>query len=131
MVRRRRLRAGAEIENEGAVAHRAREDVLDREAEPVFARVWAAWVPTARRLEREEAAARCGNAERAATVTAVGDRNDSRRNGGGRAAARAAWRALEIPGVFLVGPKRTGSVTGMMPNSGVLVLPTMFRPARS
>src|SRR5712692_9602417 len=31
---------------------------------------------------------------------------------------------------FLLGPNNAGSVVGKMPNSGVLVLPTMTRPAR-
>ena len=52
------------------------------------------------------------------------------------AATAAAEPPLEPPVVRPVshglraGPRNRGSVTAMMPNSGVLVLPTKMKPAR-
>ena len=51
------------------------------------------------------------------------------------AATAAAAPPLEPPGVrsvshgFRTGPKRRGSDTGRIPNSGMLVLPTITKPA--
>ena len=51
------------------------------------------------------------------------------------AATAAAAPPEEPPGVrsvsqgFRTGPKRRGSDTGRMPNSGMLVLPTITKPA--
>src|SRR5215470_5155354 len=57
-------------------------------------------------------------------------------NGTIKDATAAAVPPLEPPVVFVVshglrlGPNRAGSLVGKIPNSGVLVLPTMIRPAR-
>ena len=52
----------------------------------------------------------------------------ARGDGGPRPAAGAAGRALGSQGLR-VGPSASGSVTGRMPNSGVLVLPIRISPA--
>ena len=83
----------------------------------------------ARRLEADQAAAGGRDAHRAAAVVAVGERDHARRR------PPPPTPPDEPPGVrsrshgLRVGPKRRGSVTGRMPHSGSVVVPTMTKPA--
>ena len=83
------------------------------------------------RLETEEPATRRGVPDRAAEVVGVRHRDHARRDRGRRAAARAARASAPVFHGLRVGPNSAGSHTGRMPNSGVLVLPRITRPARS
>ena len=91
------LGAGEDVEQQRRLAHGARQDaVLQEEA---LAGVGRQRDAPARRLEADEAAAGGRDAQRAAAVVAVGDRDHAGGDGGRRAAGRAAGRALEVPRV--------------------------------
>ena len=85
------------VKQSGAVAHAARDDVIDREAAPALAGERTARGAGARWLEPEEPAAGGRNADRSATVAGMRRRHDARRHGRGGPAGRAAGRAAQIP----------------------------------
>ena len=82
-----------------------------------------------RRLEADEAAARGGNADRAAAVVGVRQRHDARGDRRRRAAARAAGGVARGSTDCASRRRAPASVVGSRPNSGTLVLPSGTRPA--
>ncbi len=98
-VRRGHLGAGDGVEQRRAVADAARDRVGDGEPVPELRVIRAGRGARARRLQAEEAAAGGGDADRAAAVVGVGERDDARRDGRGRASAGAARGERRIPGV--------------------------------
>jgi hypothetical protein len=93
------LRAQRRVEQSGAVAHRAADDVLLGKTVPSLAGVGADGCASTRRLEAEQAAARGGDTNRPAAVAGVGERYDAGGDRGRRASARAAGRPPEVPGI--------------------------------
>ena len=98
-VRVARRRCGDRVEQRRTVAHGARERV--DAADGVRERVERGRVrhPAARRLEPEQPARRCGDADGPTAVVAVRDRHHARGDRRRRAAARPARGAAEIVGV--------------------------------
>ena len=92
------LRLAGDVEQHGAVAHRAGDGVHHRKPAPalVLRRVGDAALG---RLQAEQAAARGRGADRAAAVAGVGRRHDPGRHRRRRAAGGAAGRAAEVPGI--------------------------------
>ena len=91
------LVARQHIEHLGRLGHRAREHAVARQER--VAEVRPAGDAPARRLEADQAAAGGGDADRAAAVIAVGDRQHAGRDRRGRAAGGAAGRAIGVPRV--------------------------------
>ena len=98
-VRIAELRLAGDVEQHGAVAHAARHGMLLAEAAPALARIRRQRDAAARRLHAEDAATRCGRADRAAAVACMRGGNDACGHRRSRAARRAAGRALEVPGI--------------------------------
>jgi len=94
----RRIACGC-IERGGAVAHAARDDMRDREARPAFAAIGTHRRAAACRFQPEEAAGGGRNADRAAAVAGIGERQDAGRNRRRRAARRTAGGMVEVPGI--------------------------------
>ena len=90
------VRSGDLVEDGRGVADGMRQDALDRRAHPAGDDGRDA---AAARLEADETGARCGDADRAATVVAVGEREHAGGDGRRRAAARPAGRARRVPRV--------------------------------
>ena len=99
------LVAGEHVEQRRGLGHRARQHPVD--AEQRVAEVRARRDAPARGLETDEAAARRRDADRAAAVVAVGERDHARGDRRRRAARGAARGALEVPGVAR-GPEARG-----------------------
>jgi hypothetical protein len=97
------FRSRRAVEHRRCVAHRAADDVLADQAAEQIAEHGTERVATPRRLEADEPAARGGNADRAAAVVRMGERHDAGGDRRGGAAARAARRVVEVPGV-VAGP---------------------------
>ena len=101
--RRRRPRAvaadvaGEDVEQRRRLGDRPREHAVDHERG--CAEVGCGRDAVALRLQPDEAAAGGGDAQRAAAVVAVGDRDHAGGDGGAGAARGAARRALRVPGV--------------------------------
>ncbi len=118
---------------------RGRRRAAGRCRAPIGSRTsWVLTVPTRRArahrqaalrgLEPDEPGTRRRDPDRPAAVAGVGDRHESGGDCGGGAAARSARRVLAVPRVAgrAVG---LGSVTGRLPNSGLLVRPSVISPA--
>ena len=90
-------RSVADVEQQCAVANRARHHVTDCHTAPAFARVGTERCSRTRRLESDEAAARSRNPDRSAAVGRMGDWNDAGSDRGRGTAARAARGARQIP----------------------------------
>ena len=88
--------AGRHVEQQRAVAHAARDRMLD---DQLAVRRQVDEYRVAARLQAEQPAARRRNADRAAAVGSMGERHDAGRDGRRRTAARAAGRVIEIPRV--------------------------------
>ena len=96
-VRRPDIGTAGHVQQCGAVAHAARDDVLGGHARPAFATIGAVRIARARRLEPEQSAARGRDADRSATVRGVGGGHDPGGDRSCRAAAGAAGHVVEIP----------------------------------
>ena len=105
-LRRRRGRVGIArciarrcVERGGAVAHAARDDMRDREARPALAAIGTHRRTAACRFQPEEAAGGGRNADRAAAVAGIGERQNAGGHRRGRAARRTAGGMVEVPGI--------------------------------
>ena len=92
-----RLVAGQDVEQCGGVCDRPGDRTGGREA--LERRERRGGDPPSRRLEAEDAATGGGNPDRAASVGAVGERHEPRRERRRGPSAGAAGRALRVPGV--------------------------------
>ena len=90
---------GHDVEHQRGVAHRARDRSVREEPAPDLAGDGRERHPAARGLEPDHAAARGGDAHRAAAVASLGERTEPGRDLSPRPAARAAGRVLEVPGL--------------------------------
>ena len=90
--------AGDDVEPERRVEHRAADAAFDHHPPPAF-ELRRQRDAAAGRLQAEEAAAGGGDADRAGAVAGRGDRHQAGGDRRGRAAARAARRALRVPRV--------------------------------
>src|SRR5205085_3565616 len=86
----------------GAVAHRARDNVIDNEAVRAAAIVVTAGIARLRGLHPEQATLRRRDADRAQSVRRVRKRNDTRGDRRRGAAGRTAGAVLDVPGVMAV-----------------------------
>ena len=105
-----------------------RDHVAYHEPRPRLAVVGPERDAAARGLEPEQPARAGGDADGAAAVARVAKRHHARRHRGAAAAARAA-RAWSVSTGCATGRTRVDSVVGSSPSSGVLVLPTITKPA--
>ena len=114
---------GHDVHHERGVRHRACHGPDVREA-PRRA-VGMGRHAAVRGLEAEDAGARRGNPDRAPAVGADVQRGQTGGGRCGRSAARAARRAVDVPGVA-VGPNSRLCVAPIQPTLGVFVLPIMI-----
>src|SRR6185437_15689736 len=101
-IRRVVFRIAGPVEQGGAVAHRARHDVIDDEAMGAAAIVWPAGISGLRRLHAEQAALRGWNADGTEAVRGMRHRHDAagdRRRG---AARRSAGAVVRLPRVVAI-----------------------------
>ena len=96
-------RAARRVEQRGRVSNRAADAMLDRQSALVAER--AERDASLARLESDEPATRCGDADRSTAVAGVGERHHPRRDRGGRAAARSARCARRVPRVMRRAPR--------------------------
>ena len=92
-------RVGHPFEHRGGVAHRTRHDQLCGEAGHHVAELGRLGHPPARGLQAHQPAGAGGDADGAAAVVRVPDRDHAGRHGRGGASARAAGGVAGIPGV--------------------------------
>ena len=85
------------IQHRRAVAHRASEHMLQREAMPYFAHIRPGRRAATAGLESEHSTTRSGNANRTAAIAAAGQRHEARGHRRRRTATGAARRAAQIP----------------------------------
>ena len=123
------MQAGEHVEDRGGVAHRCarRRSSLTRPPLP-SPRSGPSETPPATRLQPEQAAAARRDADRAAAVVGVRDRDHAGRQPRTRShRSSRRWCAWCRTGCVL-GGQAGGSADGRMPSSEVLVLPTMTKP---
>ena len=111
----------------GGVGDRAREHPVDPKRG--VAQLGRGGDPPAARLEPDEAAAGGGDADRAAAVVAMGDRKHARWRRPPPRPRRSRRAYARRSHGLRVGPKMRASLTGRMPYSGSVVVPTITNPA--
>src|SRR5690348_18123646 len=97
MARRSEVGTGHGVEHRGRVAYASGQHELAGEAAEQIAVIGTRRNTVARRFEPDQAVARRGDPNRSATVVAVGDGDNARRDRGARAAAGPSSAAPEIP----------------------------------
>ena len=85
------------VEERRGVPDRPGECKLDRMTADRVGAVRTRWNTVSRGFEADESIAGCGQTDGAAPVITVGNRNNSRRDGSARAAARTPGASCEIP----------------------------------
>ena len=96
-VRRADVRPLRGVEERRAVPHRAADHMPGDQPVPPLTLIGAQRRTTARRLEPEQPASRCGDTDAAATVPSVRDRDDARRHGSPRTTTGAARGVVAVP----------------------------------
>ncbi len=87
------------VERGGGVAHAAAHNVIDGPVLDDGVKHRVPRIEPARSLQTDKAAAARGDADRPAAIGGVRHRHNAGRDGGSRAAARSAGRAVEVPRV--------------------------------
>ena len=119
------------VEHRRAIAHGARDDMIDGRTEHHLAVLRPPRRAAASRLEAEQSTDRSRDADRAPEVVGAGERHNSGRHGGGRSAGRTARRPVQDSRGCGRGPMRRTRSRAAGQDSGVFVRPKIKAPASS